>query len=395
MSWTESSVQISKTTEGDVGKQALRLISEGASGYAYQQYTVVADEDYFLSISYKCISGDTTKVLMWDDTNSATIFDSGTKNDTAWTTFNSTFRVPKSCTTIELRIYGLTDTDIIYFSDAVLENELVKNPSFEVVGAELVTDGDMSNPASWNTNDANIADGVMHFTAAASGNTGNNQASVLTVNDNYYFLSFDIESHSSGGIRTLNSFADDVTFSTDATHTLTSKAITTSLTLRTSGTTILDVDNVSVKEVTGWLTSNATLDLDSAEERSGTNCGKVTASAALGYVYQAITVVDGAKYTNVFNGKATAGDSFKFQVVGVTTGTVYYESDTLTDTDYKQRRALYTIDGDTSVQLRGVCIASGDIIYFDDWSMVPLMVLPFSTETPTALEGPHYKTARW
>ena len=277
--WTESDVQVSKLITANAEKQAIRIIAEAALGYAYNDYVVAAGDELFFSCLYKTISGKNCKVEIYDSSNAATILDTGNLTSTSWKYFNDSITSPVGCTSIQVRLYGVADEDVVYFNNIIFEPQLVIDGGWE------------------GTSD--------------------------------------------------------------------------------------------------WTESNVTHITNNTQEKSGVNCGQVTAGADLGYVYQAVTVVDGAKYTNIFNGKATAGDSFKFQVVGVTTGTVYYESDTLTDTDYKQRRALYTIDGDTSVQLRGVCIASGDEIYFDDWSMVPLIVLSFSTETPTALEGPHYKTARW
>ncbi len=134
------------------------------------------------------------------------------------------------------------------------------------------------------------------------------------------------------------------------------------------------------EDTADWDVSDAAHATDSSNEKSGTNCGKVTASAANGYVYQAITVTDETYYTCIFHGKATAGDSYKYQVVGVTTGKVYFESDVQTGTSYKEIRCQFKTTGDTSIQLRGICIGNGDIIYFDDWAMVPLIIKNIPTQ---------------
>jgi len=134
----------------------------------------------------------------------------------------------------------------------------------------------------------------------------------------------------------------------------------------------------------GWTTSNSAIATDSSNEKTGTNCCKVTASAANGYIYQQITVVDGQWYYAIFNGKATAGDSFQFKIIGVTTSTEYYVSDIITTSaSYSGRLCAFKVVGDTAIQVRGVAVGNGDIIYFDDWHLAPLLVLDLPASTYT------------
>ena len=143
-----------------------------------------------------------------------------------------------------------------------------------------------------------------------------------------------------------------------------------------------------------WSSISATLSYNTTEYRSGAQCGEITATADTGHLYQDITVVDGEYYTFNGWGKATSGDSFYFEIVGTTTSTVYYQSDTITDTSWTERSSTFKVDGDTTVRVKGVAVSNGDVIYFDDWSLVPLAAEDPATETPSTFDQ-SLTTARW
>jgi len=144
-----------------------------------------------------------------------------------------------------------------------------------------------------------------------------------------------------------------------------------------------------------WLTSNCTFSIDSSNERTGDYTGKATASADGGYLYQTATVVDGSVLTASFWGKGSAaGHQFKFQIVGVTTATTYYDSGWIDSTTYINKMATFRVSGDTSLTIKGMVETSGEIAYFDDWSMIPLVVAS-PTIQDGAAEIDSYETGRW
>ena len=115
-------------------------------------------------------------------------------------------------------------------------------------GSELVTNGDMSSATGWNLDSGiTITGGKMVFSSTQSAYDANQD--ILTVG-NLYLVSFDIENYSAGGIRIDAGTTLGSTFSSNGTH---SEYLycegTTKMRVRAIGTTTLNVDNVSVKQV--------------------------------------------------------------------------------------------------------------------------------------------------
>ena len=346
-SWAASTCNMQKVTGSLSGVQALRIKTTGALGYIYKAYTVAAGENRAFSCTYKTVSTQNANIVVYDVTNAAVIFNSGNLTSTSWKMFSASFKVPTGCTSIQIRLYGVASGDICYFDCIANVKNLVSNGGFEASGAEK----------------HNLSGSV----------TG------LTVGKRYYFNQGTVGHDLSGCLAT--PLTADGTFVATA----------------TTGTISSGDASDSVKEVEGWTTSNATLELDASNERSGTYCAKVTASANSGYVRQDVTVTDNTWYTVALHGKqSAAGHRYRYIVNGITTSTVYYNHNEswIDESGWTERSATFKVSGDTSIRVYCLIETSGEIVYFDDWSLVPLCQKDPTTETPSP-ETDHYKDGRW
>lgn len=408
-----------KSIQSNSGKQSLFLVGSASGTRAIQSLTTGTNESFYLNISCKelqhsmearvyngAVAVEFFTLLFgtgaWE--RQSACWDTGTYNGIAY------------------YLYANGAGDYGYFDGASILNQMITNPGFEATSSndEEVTNGTFaSNVTGWSF--GNYGGGTGSLTWNASGyadltlTVGGTNEQLRQDNINLaagtYVLTFNswastngltikyIQIYKSGasvtfatGLTTLTTSSQNFSYIVTI-PTATADSNTLIFYLQDSTTGSWYFDNISIKEF-NFIPSNATLELDSSNEKSGTFCGKVTATAAGGYVYQTITVVNNTWYTAVFHGKAASGDTIKFQVMGVTTGTTYYDSGNITSTSYKEKRCLFYTDGDTSITLRGVCVNNTDIGYFDDWSMVPLIEQAFSTETPSA-EDEHYAEARW
>jgi hypothetical protein len=156
-----------------------------------------------------------------------------------------------------------------------------------------------------------------------------------------------------------------------------------------------DIDDVSVKEIGGWQSSNITFDLDTTNKRTGTYAGKITATSDEGYLYQDITLVDESLITCFFAGKSsTAGHRFKFIVVGNSSAIEYYDSDWQDSITYIVKACTFVLSGDTSIRIKIIVETSGEVVYVDDCIMQPMVEFAPSTESPTE-EDSQYGVSRW
>jgi len=129
-------------------------------------------------------------------------------------------------------------------------SEEVSNGSFSQEGVELITNGDFENgSANWNFQLGWTFDnGQAHFENLGSSNRNLWQSPL--VNGNWYKLTFEITSITSGYIRNVNSsVTDDTQFSTIGVHTQYFQAANVNLYLKASVDANLSIDNVSVREV--------------------------------------------------------------------------------------------------------------------------------------------------
>src|SRR4030067_1126757 len=155
------------------------------------------------------------------------------------------------------------------------------------------------------------------------------------------------------------------------------------------------ITNGNFETTTGWDTSNCNVVINDANERTGTYCLQVTATSNNGYVYRDITVTDGQWYTFSFYGKSSAsGHRLKFQIIGNSTSTSYYDSGWIDSTSYKKRVRTFNNVTDTSVRIKCIVESSSEIVYIDDWAAFPLIDESPSTETGTTLAN-SYGMGAW
>jgi len=128
-----------------------------------------------------------------------------------------------------------------------------------------------------------------------------------------------------------------------------------------------------------WVQETDATVVSDTSPHAGTNCLKVTAGADNVGTSQAVTLVEGQRYTVSGWVKATAGDSG--QIIVDTGDTTLITVGTITSTSWTRIRATFKATGTSgNVYLRGV--ANTDIVYFDDISIVRI-----DTGTVTATKG--------
>ena len=138
-----------------------------------------------------------------------------------------------------------------------------------------------------------------------------------------------------------------------------------------------------------WSFHDIYLNPDYQNKKSGTYCAKITATADSGYVYQKVPVVTANYYTFKGWGKSFAsGHRFKITIEGQDTGTLYYNSDWVDNTSYTERSVTFKDVTDDTVYVKGKVETNGEIAYFDDWSLVPLVKGDASTNSPAAVTWP-------
>ena len=114
--WSESSCDASEDAGGQTGSCAKVTLSAD-DGYIYQNVSVTAGNTYNLTGYYKNDSGSRAQVGVYDVSNSAWIA-GGFRlqaDSTSFTQFNRIFTAPTGCTSVQIRLGGQSNGDVVYF----------------------------------------------------------------------------------------------------------------------------------------------------------------------------------------------------------------------------------------------------------------------------------------
>jgi len=200
----------------------------------------------------------------------------------------------------------VTAANGIVETNGVLKENLLTNSGFDVwsnstlenVGSELVTNGDFASASDWST--AGLGSGTWTITAGVSRATGvaNGaqfyQAFTFTVGK-LYKITYTISGYSAGGIYLDVPATNSPTESANGTFSYLFEADTASsyINLRTSGTTTLDIDDVSMFEVTPGCVAADALAFDGGYVKDATlDCWRQHDDGPTG----TITINNGAGY---------------------------------------------------------------------------------------------------
>lgn len=120
--------QTTLTTEGagKVGNCLMILEAGGGNSYAIQTFTVTAGKLYKLTCYVKAGTEATYRVILWDDDNSANIYDTGDTEETAgdWSTsVICTFVAPSGCSNVKIFLYGrcaIASNKTMYYDEVSL-----------------------------------------------------------------------------------------------------------------------------------------------------------------------------------------------------------------------------------------------------------------------------------
>jgi hypothetical protein len=178
-----------------------------------------------------------------------------------------------------LTIDGSTGLTTVYNPGWPLKNELTNsgfdvwsNSTLEDVGSDLVTNGDFASASDWTISVASgtwaITGGVSRATAAA-GAAQFYQARTYTVGK-LYKVTWTVSGYSAGGIYIELSATTSQTVSANGTYSFVFEAADASdyINFRTSGTTTLDIDNVTLYEVTPGIVSASSVGAMDGWERT-------------------------------------------------------------------------------------------------------------------------------
>jgi len=177
----------------------------------------------------------------------------------------------------------------------VLKENLLTNSGFDVwsnstlenVGSDLVTNGTFADGGTWSLGtNVSITGGVGRFASVAAGQQMYQTLSITA--GKLYKVTFTISSYSAGGVRVYLSSGSiqSTAFAANGTHTYVAKddGDDNYLSFVADGTTTLDIDNVSVYEVTpkcgadlapdGWINGTSTGLLTMRREHDGSNTKK-------------------------------------------------------------------------------------------------------------------------
>lgn len=235
--WEVSNAAIHKNrTDRKNGSQSMRVRATAANGYCYtNNITVVAGENYQLSLFRKADADNQCQAIVYDVTNSANILDTGLLTATTWKLLETSFEVPATCVAIEIRLYSDDDTESVNYDDIRLIMNLVDNGGFEGTYSSGVAPG-------WTkTSSPTVAENASaHSGAKAQGVNGDSSnylyQDVTVVSGQWYTFSCYIKG-TSGKIEL--SGATTKTFSNDSANyrrwAVTFKAGTTTLTVRIYG----------------------------------------------------------------------------------------------------------------------------------------------------------------
>lgn len=152
-----------------------------------------------------------------------------------------------------------------------------------------------------------------------------------------------------------------------------------------------------------WLKTNAILlnnasSAQSREEGGNSGIGIFYTTEANGYITQFINTVADTWYTfTVYFSKHTTGDpvTYKVQLVGVETDTIYYDSGFLVPTvDYKKLETTFKNLTDTHILIKIIGKEEDCYVAFDSVSLVPLAEVSVDFDASPNLSK-YYDYAQW
>lgn len=145
-----------------------------------------------------------------------------------------------------------------------------------ILGSEIIQDTEFNDPSYWTTAATiNVSGGFANFVGATSGHSIV-RSDIITLGKTYQ-LTFTISAISSGAIRLSISLGTGTkilgNFNKAGTYTVNAVASGTIpvIQLTAIGTTNATVDNISVKEITGYRTDQKYLDYDTVDDKLITN----------------------------------------------------------------------------------------------------------------------------
>lgn len=145
-----------------------------------------------------------------------------------------------------------------------------------ILGSEVIQDTGFNDSAYWNVSPTvNVSGGFANFVGAATGNSIS-RANKVTLGKTYQ-LTFTITSISSGSVRPSISTGGGApifgNFNKVGTHTVSGIAsgVAPTIQLTAIGSTTATVDNISVKEVIGYLTDQNYIEYDGVDDKLITN----------------------------------------------------------------------------------------------------------------------------
>lgn len=124
--WTTSnSTLAAETTAVFRGGASGKVTTNAANGYIVTAAIPVVDQEVFrIWAPCKCTTGDTAKLIVYDDTNAAAATLGGTTYISAqelrWQLLSDEFTVPDACESVTIRLQGVGNGDIIYWDDLQL-----------------------------------------------------------------------------------------------------------------------------------------------------------------------------------------------------------------------------------------------------------------------------------
>jgi len=158
-----------------------------------------------------------------------------------------------SVSSVSVKEYTAADMDVTRATAATRVDEAGLVNYAEIIGSDLVTDGDFGSGSNWyEGTGCTISGNQGIYTSAPSGSgfTGNNVNSGIFTIGKRYTVVFTIDSISLGALKIRKPFNSSTTYTEVGTYTETVIATDVDIYIQNSGTTTASISNVSVKEVT-------------------------------------------------------------------------------------------------------------------------------------------------
>ena len=123
--WTEtaSGVAIENSNTNDNSDTACKLSYSAGTECVYQDTTVLAGNQYMLTLYTRGDGSVSGRYRVYDVTNSADIVATATCSvtGTTYTKFTKAFRIPSSCTSLRIYLYAPSSSGDAYFDDVDLK----------------------------------------------------------------------------------------------------------------------------------------------------------------------------------------------------------------------------------------------------------------------------------